>query len=176
VGGYDGLSGSNTAFFELFRGWDGILIEPVPTFFELARQRRRCRCLQCAVSGEAGPAEFLHVTAGFRQMSGLTSSYDEGVLKRVRADNRHAEESLTVMTRRLDDILREAGIRQVDYISLDVEGAEPGILESFDFEAFDVRAWTIENMDGRNDVASLMARHGYQRRIQIGADEIYVRQ
>ncbi|MBT5432635.1 MAG: hypothetical protein P8Q36_15935 [Alphaproteobacteria bacterium] len=45
VGGYDGITGSNTASFELFRGWDGILVEPVPNFFELARQYRNCRCL-----------------------------------------------------------------------------------------------------------------------------------
>ncbi|MDG2482336.1 MAG: hypothetical protein P8Q36_15925 [Alphaproteobacteria bacterium] len=38
-----------------------------------------------------------------------------------------------------------------------------------------MRAWTIENMDGRNDVSSLMPGHGYRRLIQIGADEIYVK-
>ncbi len=96
VGGYDGITGSSTAFFELFRGWEGMLIEPVPAFFELARQRRRCRCLQCAVAGKTGPAEFLHVTAGYRPMSGLSSTYDEGTLQRIRADTRHAEENLTV--------------------------------------------------------------------------------
>lgn len=79
------------------------------------------------------------------------------------------------MARRLNDILVEAGIHQIDYISLDVEGAEPEILASFDFDAFDVRAWTIENMEGRNDVAGLMRSPGYERRTQIGADEVYVK-
>ncbi len=34
VGGYDGVTGSNTLFFEVFRGWTGLLIEPVPALSE----------------------------------------------------------------------------------------------------------------------------------------------
>lgn len=175
VGGYDGVSGSNTLFFELFRDWDGILIEPTPNFFELARQSRRCRCLQTAVAGETGPAEFMFVKSGFRQMSGLTSSYDQSVLEKVRADQRHEEESIKVMTRTLGDILREAGIRHVDYVSLDVEGAEPGILNAFEFDEFDIRAWSIEDNDGDEAIANLMASNGYRRVRCIGSDEIYVK-
>ena len=175
VGGYDGVSGSNTLFFELFRDWDGILIEPTPNFFELARQSRRCRCLQTAVAGETGEAEFMFVKSGFRQMSGLTSSYDQTVLEKVRADQRHEEESIKIMSRTLGDILREAGVRQVDYVSLDVEGAEPGILNAFEFDEFDIRAWSIENNDGDDAIANLMASKGYRRARCIGSDEIYVK-
>ena len=75
----------------------------------------------------------MHVKAGYKQMSGLAATYDQDLLQRVRADNRHVEANLTVTVRSLNEILGEVGIRQIDYISLDVEGAELGILESFDF-------------------------------------------
>ena len=36
IGGYDGVTGSNCLFFELIRGWTGLLIEPSPTYFAKA--------------------------------------------------------------------------------------------------------------------------------------------
>ena len=93
----------------------------------------------------------------------------------MRADQRHEEESIKVMTRTLGDILREAGVRHVDYVSLDVEGAEPGILNAFEFDEFDIRAWSIENNDGDDAIANLMASNGYRRVRCIGSDEIYVK-
>jgi hypothetical protein len=50
-----------------------------------------------------------------------------------------------------------------------------GILSGFDFEEFDVRAWSIENMHGDEAIHDLMARNGYRRVQYIGSDEIYVR-
>ena len=35
LGAFDGITQSNTYFFELNRGWKGILIEPSKTSFEL---------------------------------------------------------------------------------------------------------------------------------------------
>ncbi|MGE9292006.1 MAG: FAD-dependent oxidoreductase, partial [Puniceicoccales bacterium] len=48
----------------------------------------------------------------------------------------------------LTHLLDEAGVDRFDYISVDVEGAELSILESFDFAAYDVTAWSVENNGG----------------------------
>ena len=45
VGGYDGVTGSNTLFFEQRRGWSGLLVEPSPANLAAARAVRRCPCL-----------------------------------------------------------------------------------------------------------------------------------
>jgi len=84
IGGYDGVSGSNTLFFEIFRGWTGVLIEPATTAIEDARRIRRCHCVETAISGDGKSRDFLEVTGGFLQMSGRLDTYDAAQLKRLR--------------------------------------------------------------------------------------------
>ncbi|MEM7189422.1 MAG: methyltransferase, partial [Pseudomonadota bacterium] len=48
IGGYDGITGSNCLFFELMRGWSGLLIEPSPMFHAQAAAFRRATCRHVA--------------------------------------------------------------------------------------------------------------------------------
>ena len=58
------MSGSNCLFFELMRGWSGLLVEASPALHAEAARVRRCPCLALAVAAEEGEAEFLDVRAG----------------------------------------------------------------------------------------------------------------
>ncbi|MEM7057356.1 MAG: FkbM family methyltransferase [Pseudomonadota bacterium] len=174
IGGYDGVTGSNCLFFEMMRGWSGIVIEPSPTFFERAASTRKATCLQVALADQEGEAEFLEVQEGFSQMSGLTASYDEGLRNQVESDPRHKGELIKVKTQTLEQILDHAEFSQIDYISLDVEGGEMSVLSSFPFDKYDIRAWTIENNTSDTEVPELMMSKGYQRVEAIGVDDVYV--
>lgn len=176
IGGYDGLTGSNTLFFEARRGWTGILVEPVLANLEAARLVRRCPCLGLAVAAAEGEAEFLEVASGFRQMSGLLDSYDPGLLAQVRADPRHDEVVRRVPTRPLAAILEEAGLGVPDFVSLDIEGGEPAALAAFPFDRFPVRVWAIENNTAAPDVGRIMRAAGYGLAEFCGQDEIWLRQ
>lgn len=174
VGGYDGFTGSNCLFFEMQRGWTGLMIEPSPTYFARAEAFRRATCLQLAVSDAEGEAEFLEIQEGFSQMSGLTSSYDADILRQVEADPRHKGEVIRVQTRTLPQIFDEHGLREIDYVSLDVEGGEHAILSSFPFDTYRVHAWTVENNTGDTEIPALMKDKGYARAEALGVDDIYV--
>lgn len=173
IGGYDGVTGSNTLFFELFRDWAGVLVEPAPTQFRRAQSVRRCDCLPYAVAGEPGQLEFMEVTSGFTQMSGFLADYKPDLLEQVRKDPRHAEVIHTLDAKPLGDILSEAQLGEIDFLSLDVEGAEMAILESFDFNAFDVNFWSIENNGGHADLPKLMNAKGYDLVEFAGVDDIF---
>ena len=173
IGGYDGIMGSNTLFFEIYRGWSGILVEPSPTQLAKAKEARRCPCLPYAVAGEAKELEFMEVTSGFTQMSGFLDSYDPNLLAQVRGDTRHEEVIHKLEAKPLGEILSEAGLEQVDFVSLDVEGGEMDILENFDFDAFDVTLWSIENNTAAPDIPKLMLDKGYQLVEFAGVDDIY---
>lgn len=175
VGGHDGVTGSNTLFFEVFRGWSGLLIEPVPALLAQAKSVRRCACDGSVVSGDGAAAEFLTVEAGFQQMSGRLDTYDPGMLDRVRAQPGHRETIRQVETRTLGEILRERGIARVDFLSLDIEGAELDVLRTFPFDAIDVDAWSIENRIGKADIHTLMTEQGYRLVEFLGVDEVYCR-
>lgn len=173
IGGYDGVTGSNTLFLEHWRGWTGILVEPVPAQLAKARAQRRCDCLGVAIAAQDGRASFVEVTTGFTQMSGLADSYDPALLSRIRADPRHAERSIPVETRTLSRILTDAGIAHPDFVSLDIEGAEVAVLAAFPFPAHRVGVWAIENNTGSGEIGAIMRAAGYDLIEFAGPDEIW---
>lgn len=175
IGAYDGVTGSNTLFFEKWRNWTGVLVEPVEAFRTSAQETRSAPCLPYAVAEGPGTARFMAVTEGFTQMSGLVDAYDPEMLDRVRADPRHKETLIEVETRGIGDILNEAGLTAVDFISLDIEGGELAALNAFDFDAYPVAAWAIENNTAGPEIAELMRSKGYQLVEFCGPDEIYAR-
>lgn len=173
VGGFDGVEGSNSLFFELFRGWTGVLVEPVSDLVDRARQVRRCPCIEAAVSGDGATRDFLEVATGYRQMSGLADIYDGNILEQVRAHPAHSETVRRIATRTLGDILAEQSIAAVDYLSLDIEGAEAEVLRSFPFDDVQVGVFSIENAAGNPEIADIMSAQGYRLTEFLGVDEIY---
>ncbi len=174
IGGHDGVRGSNTLYFERVLGWTGLLVEPVPARLAEARAARGCLCLGCAVGPRDGRAEFLVVEAGYTAMSGLLESYDPAMLAAVRAHPAHRERIVEVETRTVAGLLREAGLRAVDFVSLDIEGGEVAALEGFPFAEVPVGAWAVENNRGDGAVARILAAAGYMAVEHLGRDEIFV--
>jgi FkbM family methyltransferase len=175
IGGHDGVTGSNCLWFELMRGWTGLLAEPAPELHARAEQARRCPCLRLAVAATEGTAEFLDVQAGLTQMGGLTGSYDPKTRATVEADPRHRGALIQVPTKPLASLLDEQGLTEIDYVSLDIEGAELTALAVFPFERYRITAWTIENSGGGTELAELMQAKGYRRVEALGVDEVYLR-
>ncbi len=175
IGGFDGVTGSNCLFFELMRGWKGLMIEPAATPRLKAAEFRRCPCLGFAISEATGEEEFLEVEEGLVQMSGLTTSYPPEILERVEADARHEARRRSVRTKRLAQVLDSQYLRHVDFISLDVLGAELRVLRAFPFEEYDVRAWAVDCLTHGDEILELMHNRGYDRLEVLGNDDIFVR-
>ncbi len=173
IGGYDGVTGSNTFFLELFRNWTGILVEPVPAQLEKARRVRRCSCIGVAVAAQNGDAEFIEISEGYTQMSGLSGTYDPGLLDAVRSDPRHKEKVHRVETQTLEMILDEAGLEIPDLLSLDIEGGEVAVLKAFPFGRFRPRIWSIENNAQSSEIPEIMRENGYDLIEFCGKDDIY---
>lgn len=175
LGAYDGVTGSNTLALEMFRGWTGLMVEPSPKYAAAARLARRAPVAEVAVGVEEGEAEFLHVTEGYTQMSGLADSYSPELRAKIEADERHRGEMLKVPVKTIAGLIAAYDLRNVDFISLDVEGAEVDVLGGFDFARYGVHAWAIENNSGGSEIAQVMQVAGYRLAEHIGVDEIYVR-
>ena len=173
AGAFDGLRGSNTAFFERERGWHGLLIEASPELAKLAARHRTSPCRCVALAAETGSADFIEIRRGYRMMSGLRREYPPQLLETVRLQAQHDERQITVPTRPLQDVLREAELTTVDLISLDIEGAELAVLEVFPFDAFQVDVWCIENNQNNPALEKLMTANGYRLNTRLGVDEIY---
>ena len=82
----------------------------------------------------------------------------------------------------LTSIIKALGNPTIDYLSLDIEGAELQVLEGISFEEIDIKVLSIEVdhlgriFDGTNtNLRYLMKRNGYELFKEVGIDEIYVK-
>lgn len=160
VGAFDGYWQSNTYWFERFRNWSGVLIEPIP---QLAAQARRER-------PHANVFEFALVPPDFREQSvrmrfGGTMSILLTDPQRVDGALAHAEQGaaiaemksyeLDVPTSTLSAVLDQAGVREVDLLSLDVEGHELEVLNGLDLERHAPRYILVEILDEQTGKAPI---------------------
>jgi len=177
VGAYDGVTFSNTFFFERHLGWSGICIEPLPSVFEVLQANRSSVCLNCAVFDHEGVAEFVDVDMpNFGKMySGLRASYDPRHADIIRA-RASAACVIQIPARRLPSILDEYRLSRIDYLSIDTEGSELKILKDLDLGRYDVHLTSVENNYNDTSIQGYLHGHGYRRvNTFAGFDQPYAR-
>jgi len=146
AGANDGHRQSNTYYLERFRGWSGVLIEPIPELYERClRERPRSRCFNCALVDAPGADP-------------ITLRYDDLGSHVLEAHESNAEASttcwgwapaydVTVPSRTLSEVLDEARPARVDFLSLDVEGYEEVVLTGLDLDVYRPTYILIEAFD-----------------------------
>ena len=181
AGGNDGLTQSNTLYFERYRGWHGLLVEPIPALAERCRANRPgARVEQYALVGPelAGSTVSMTYCNLMSLVNGAmgSSAADRNHLDLGKPFLGHDEETYTVdvPARRLSDVLDDAGIRHVDLLSLDVEGFEPQVLDGLDFARHRPVWMVVESRDAAAMDARLAEHYRFVR--QIGPhDRVYRR-
>ena len=73
IGAHDGVTGSNTLYFEKYLNWAGLCIEAAPAHFDTLAGHRSVACVNLAVADFEGEDRFFEVTEGLHQMSGLVA-------------------------------------------------------------------------------------------------------
>jgi FkbM family methyltransferase len=133
IGAHDGISDSNTYFFEKELNWNGICVEPNPQLrgYPSLVKTRSCTCLPLAVYSHTGEVDF--VGRGRRaQISGIVDNRSPDYITDFANSKPDQIKSLPCVT--LNDLLKQNKCPPViDYLSLDTEGSELTILEAFDF-------------------------------------------
>ncbi len=137
VGAHDGVTLSNSYFFEKYRHWNGICIEPMPeTFNKLRENRPSTLSLNIAIDETEGEADFI-LNSGYTEMlSGLASKIDNSHLNRINRENNEfggQSQTIRVQTVPLQNVLDKYQLRHIHYLSVDVEGAELSVLKSINF-------------------------------------------
>ncbi len=194
VGAYDGLLISNTYFFEKILKWSGLCIEPIPHVFDKLKHNRDCTCINGCISDNSETKKFMHVLGGtqyeliengeypkFRggkhteMLSGLLDYYNnkhvaliDDELDRLGS----GKEIINVKCYILNELLSNAGIYHIDYLSIDVEGGELKIVESIDFNKFHIDIISVENLYNEK-ISAFLKSKGYDFVTKLGYDEIY---
>lgn len=189
IGAHDGVTYSNTYYFEKELGWTGICIEPHPVVFSQLLKNRKARCYPVCIAKENGLIEFtkiegpekkiIGVSDHIEMLSGITTKYD--VRHSDRIENELAsyggkKEIITVPARTLTSVLEESKVTTIDLLSIDVEGAELDVLLSIDFNRFKIQCILVENNypDTFKEVKDLLLRTGYRHDASIHIDEVFI--
>lgn len=170
IGAYDGLGDSNTAFFEKHRGWTGLLVEASPIFESHLHANRKAQVLMAAICDHHGTTEFQMVkTLGW---SGIPEHFDPQHAARATP---LYDALVAVDCMPLFDALEHWGIggNRIDYMSIDIEGAEYAALKGFNFRAFDIDVISIENNYGDERLRNLLASAKFDWIHRLGGDDIY---
>lgn len=127
MGALNGVKYSNTKFFEDTLNWTGVLIEPIPSLFkDLTKNRPKCLLYQVAVSKTEGELEIYENDA----VSSVKKNTTDEFFKTWHSDKTNI---IKVPSMRLDHLLQMAGVKRIDFWSLDVEGSEYEALETMDW-------------------------------------------
>jgi FkbM family methyltransferase len=163
AGAADGLAFSNTRCLEELYGWSGILCEPSKTLaLHLRNSSRRASKDFRALHGVTGMELSFLENADHLTLSSLdicTTDQDDD-------PKRKNFSRYTVSTVSLLDLLRDHGAPlYVDFLSLDTEGNEFDILNSFDFSIYKFGLICVEHNSAikLQPIDDLLSRHGYSR-------------
>jgi FkbM family methyltransferase len=176
-GAHDGITFSNTYFLEKELGWSGIAIEPIPHVFEELKKNRNCQLINACISATPGKAKFYQISGYGEMLSGLYDEYDSKHLQRIEREiknNGGSYEIQDVDCYSLNQILRDYNISHIDYLNMDIEGAEMSILKTIDFDAFDISVIGCENNYKDFHMPQFMESHGYALHSILG-DEFYIK-
>ena len=169
LGANDGVTQSNSLYFELKRNWKGVLIEPSPYNFH-----------KCIVNRGLKNSIFCNACVGFEynekyvdmkyaNLMTISNNLDLDLINK----NLHIEQakkylknnevifSYGAKSRTLNDILDEAKApHNIDFLSLDVEGAELEVLKGLDFDKYKFKYLLIEVRDLKN-MQSFLNKYKY---------------
>ena len=160
-GAADGFHLSNTFLLENKYEWKGIICEPNRNFHSSVIKRKCNVDLRCVYTSTGDQVMFSSVNES-NELSTISLYEESDSWAETRSSN---SERYLVETVSLDDLLISHNApRRINYISIDTEGSEFDILNSFSFD-YEIGLFTIEhNFNSRqHDIDVLMSSKGYTR-------------
>jgi FkbM family methyltransferase len=160
-GAMDGIKWSNTFLLENRYGWRGIVAEPARRWRRDLVCNRTCLVDHRCVWSESGETlQFNETTEAGYSTIDVLSGLDLHAERR-RDGTRYAVETIS-----LRDLLRSHDApKSIDYLSIDTEGSEFAILDSFFPSHHEIRIITVEHnyTHQRSEIHSLLTSWGYEQ-------------
>ena len=141
LGAFDGVFQSNTKWLEDNYGWTGILIEPSPNKYKECLNNRKnniihnCACVSFDYANERIKGDFI----------GTPMCSVGGKRK-----NRVPTQEVKAFT--LQKLIDDSKYKEIDFLSLDVEGYELEVLKGINFSSQKIKFFLIEIYNKDKDI------------------------
>ncbi len=148
---------STTYFLEKHLGWSGIAIDAQARYAEgYKKYRPRTKFFAYAVSDKSGETLKFYLAWGLSSLDpDWHKPFSQGEGKPKMVDVR----SIT-----LNDLLEQNRVAKIDFLSMDIEGAEPAALAGFDIEKYHPELVCIEVVPAHREIlAAYFEQHSYER-------------
>ena len=151
IGAYTGNSLSNTLTLERCFNWTGLLIEGNPdNFQQLLQSGRRGRKVHTAICDAGGNG--VRMTRGGGPTAGDMAAMSTAYVKTWgRANGAAYNRTVDVPCNPMHSVMAGAGVRQADFLSLDVEGAEDVVIRTVRANRFKLVMAEADNYDPPKD-------------------------
>ncbi|XP_050725013.1 protein Star-like [Eriocheir sinensis] len=170
AGALDGEHLSNTLYLEKHLGWSGILVEPMPSSYELLRKKNRhAYILNAALSTTKNASQIIIRWKG--EHGGASQMIKrEGRMNRKMKGN-DGKKDVKVISVPFFSIFLALNVTQIDFLSLDLEGAELQVLKTVPWEKVRVRVMCVEcNKVRPPALISYLTSVGYRHLGNYGID------
>ena len=182
IGAADGVSYSSCYFFERYRDWRGLAVEPARVYHDRVRDSRAnpifaavSNVTSCMTNGSGSGAIFYE--SNINELSGLKGYLENN--KDCQEWTRTTVKSYKVDTITLYDLCcQQSAPEHIDYCAIDCEGAEYEILSTFFEENQAAPAAGTEAASGNGEVGLVVSNKVFQIEffsIEMSTDKIYTR-
>jgi FkbM family methyltransferase len=179
LGANDGVSQSNSLYFEMKRNWRGVLIEPSPHNFLLCKEQRSKRnhifCNACV----SYDYKEKYVDIRYANLMSISQNLEldlndkDAHISNGEKNLSNSEEvfSFGAVAATLNSLLKKSNApKEIDFLSLDVEGAELEVLKGIDFDEFTFKYMLIELRD-TNRIENFLNNYGYKLEKKFSAHD-----
>ena len=170
---------SNTYALEKNYNWNGLCVDAVD-HTELYTKERKCIFENAAIHTHTGFTDF-RLTNGIDDHFMLSSIIDD-LVEPVNLNTRNSEIIKSKCITFKDLLIKYNAPKSIDYMSVDVEGAEFLILNSFPFDEYIVSVITFEaaisctsfHKEKTKKIERLLKQHGYFFVKSLGHDFLFI--
>jgi FkbM family methyltransferase len=142
----------NVSFYAYLKGWRGLVVEPQDDLARLyAGVRPRDHVVSHLAGRSVGEIDF-HVVEGMHGLSSAVAANAESA-RRFGAATRVIKKKVAPLSTLID----QAGLTQIDFLKIDVEGAEPDVLAGLDLKRHRPRVILVEAVNPNNLAADVSA-------------------
>lgn len=169
LGANDGITQSNTYFFEKYKGWKGVLIEPTGhKYLECIKNRSNKNKIFCnACVSFDYDKKFVEMTyCNLMTISNNLESDIKNSLEHAQKGIQHLNEGEIIynfgsVAETLNNILLKSDApKKIDFLSLDVEGSEIEVLKGINHKEYRFKYLCIETRD-YNKLSDYLLQNNY---------------